>query len=179
MKKIEDKWDVGSLFGSIHILVLVRGIKTNKYPCACVLMCYWIMLKKINIKISHHNLFKLWQVQIIFPYSAVALFARPSSHISSQSHESSLPLSPSRMGLELSGTPRSSESSSASEVTVNVPTSPSSCVVKEEPCDMSAVFIGWEMSEEGSVHHQEGADMPSQDNRIPSEKRNVFYLFYF
>lgn len=113
------------------------------------------------------------------PFSTVALFARPSSHVSSKSYESSLPLSPSRMGPDQSGTPHSSESSSVTEATRNPPTSPSSLVVKEEPCDMATVFIKWEMSEEGLGEHQESVGAPCQEKESPSEKSNVSYLFLF
>lgn len=79
------------------------------------------------------------------------------------------------MGPDQSGTPHSSESSSVSEATMNLPTSPSSLVVKEEPCDMATVFIKWEMSEEGLGEHQESVGAPCQERESPSEKSNVSY----
>ncbi|CAG00923.1 unnamed protein product [Tetraodon nigroviridis] len=76
---------------------------------------------------------------------AVAHFERPSLRISFQSDESSLPLSPSRRALRQNGTCRSSESSRTPDAAENAPTSPSSSLVKEEPCDIDKVFIQWEI----------------------------------
>ncbi|XP_030606002.1 uncharacterized protein LOC115794566 isoform X2 [Archocentrus centrarchus] len=76
---------------------------------------------------------------------SLGLFARPPSHVSSHSHESALPSSPSRMLLDQSCTSRSSEVSAVTEAARNMPTPPSSLVVKEEPCDVDAVLIKWEM----------------------------------
>lgn len=108
--------------------------------------------------------------------STVGLFARPPSHVSSQSHESALPSSPSRMGLDQSCTSHSSESSGGSESARNPPTSPCSLVVKEEPCDIDTVLIKWEMSEERFGAHQESSGSPCQDKESPSVKSNVSYL---
>ncbi|XP_076594144.1 uncharacterized protein LOC143325127 isoform X1 [Chaetodon auriga] len=102
---------------------------------------------------------------------SLGLFARPPSHVSSQSHESALPSSPSRMGLDQSCTSRSSESSGGSEAARNPPTSPSSLVVKEEPCDIDTVLIKWEMSEERFGEHQESTGSPCQDKESPSVKK--------
>nr|XP_046254752.1 uncharacterized protein LOC124064382 [Scatophagus argus]XP_046254753.1 uncharacterized protein LOC124064382 [Scatophagus argus] len=101
---------------------------------------------------------------------SLGLFARPPSQVSSNSHESAVPSSPSRMGLDQSYTSHSSESSGVSEAARNLPTSPSSLVVKEEPCDMDTVFIKWEMSEEGFREHPESTSSPCQNKESPSEK---------
>ncbi|KAA8591830.1 uncharacterized protein LOC116691638 [Etheostoma spectabile] len=100
------------------------------------------------------------------------LFARPPSHVSSQSHESALPSSPSRMALETS-TSHSLESSGASEAARNLPTSPSSLVIKEEPCDIDTVLIKWEMSEERIGEHQESTSSPCQEKESPSVKKKL------
>lgn len=109
---------------------------------------------------------------------SLGLFARPPSHVSSQSHESALPSSPSRMGLDQSCTSHSSESSGGSEAARNPPTSPSSLVVKEEPCDIDTVLIKWEMSEERFGEHQESTGSPCQDKESPSVKSNVSYPLF-
>ncbi|XP_028984352.1 uncharacterized protein LOC114842719 [Betta splendens] len=96
------------------------------------------------------------------------LFARPSSHVSSQSHESALPSSPSRMGLDQTYTSRSSEASGLSEVARNLTTSPSGLVVKEEPYDIDTVMIKWEMSERRLGEQQEIRDSPCHDKEGPS-----------
>lgn len=101
------------------------------------------------------------------------LFARPPSHVSSQSHESVLPSSPSRMGLEQSCTSHSSECSGVSEAARNPPTSPSSLVIKEEPCDIDTVLIKWEMSEERLGEHQESKGSPCQDKESPTTKKKL------
>lgn len=82
-------------------------------------------------------------------------------------------MSPSRLGSDQGGTPGSSESSSFSEATRNLPISPSDLVVKEEPCDMATVFIKWEMSEEGLGEAQEST-VTSPDKESPGEKGNDF-----
>ncbi|KAE8289182.1 hypothetical protein D5F01_LYC13062 [Larimichthys crocea] len=94
---------------------------------------------------------------------SLGLFARPPSHISSQSLESALPSSPSRMGLDQSCTSHFSESSGVSETANNLSQSPSGIVVKEEPCEIDAVLIKWEMSEERFGEHQESSGSPCQD----------------
>ncbi|XP_054477357.1 uncharacterized protein LOC129109346 [Anoplopoma fimbria] len=104
---------------------------------------------------------------------SLGLFARPPSHVSSQSYESALPSSPSRMGLDQSCISHSSESSGLSEAARDLPTSPSSLVIKEEPCDMDTVFIKWEMSEERFGEHQESTGSPCQDKESPSVKKNL------
>lgn len=104
-------------------------------------------------------------------FSIVAHFERPSLRISSfQSDESSLPLSPSRRAARQSGTSRSSESLGTPDAAVNVPTSPSSSAVKEEPCDIDKVFIQWEISP------QEDGD--TQEPQTPADNRNLSHFFY-
>lgn len=107
-------------------------------------------------------------------FSTVGLFARPPSHVSSQSQESILPSSPRRMGLDQTCTSHSSESSGISEAASNLPKSPSSFVVKEEPCD--TVLIKWEKSEERFGEHQENTSSPCQDRESPSVKSNICCL---
>lgn len=107
----------------------------------------------------------------------MGLLARPPSHMSCQSHESVLPSSPSRMGLDHTCTSRSSETSGVSERARNLTTSPSSLVVKEEPYDIDTVMIKWEMSEKR--FGEELRDRPCQDNEGPSAKSNVLPLFTF
>ncbi|XP_068180627.1 uncharacterized protein [Antennarius striatus] len=102
---------------------------------------------------------------------SLGLFARPPSHVSTQSHESALPSSPSRVGLEQSCTSHSSESSAISEAARNLPMSPSSFIVKEEPCDMETFFIKWEMSEEGFQEQTESTRSPYQGQETPCERR--------
>ncbi|XP_030013651.1 uncharacterized protein LOC115435409 isoform X2 [Sphaeramia orbicularis] len=103
---------------------------------------------------------------------SVGLFARPPSQVSSShSHESAPPSSPSRPGLDQTGTSHSSDASGGSDRTGNLPTSPSSSsggvVVKEEPCDTEAVFIKWEMSEERFKEHEESRSSPHPDLHGP------------
>ncbi|XP_051261869.1 uncharacterized protein LOC127366709 [Dicentrarchus labrax] len=104
---------------------------------------------------------------------SLGLFARPPSHVSSQSHESALPSSPSRIGLEQTCTSHSSESSGVSEAARNLPTSPSSLVVKEEPYDIDTVLIKWEMSEERFGEHQESTGSPYQDKESTGSKKKL------
>jgi len=101
-----------------------------------------------------------------FP-STVGLFARPPSHVSSQSHESALlPSSPSQMGLDRSGV---SDSSGASEEAGNLPRSPGGgLVIKEEPCDIDTVLIKWEMSEERFRDLQESPGSLDMENPCKS-----------
>lgn len=115
-------------------------------------------------------------MHFLSPVSTVGLFARPPSHVSSQSHESALPSSPSRMGLDQSCTSHFSESSAASETAKNLPQSPSGIVVKEEPCEIDAVLIKWEMSEERFGEHQESTGSPCQDKESPGVKGNASCL---
>lgn len=118
-----------------------------------------------------------WRVQFLPIFSIVALFERPSLRISLQSSGSSVPLSPSRRGFRQSGTPHSSESLSTSDAAVNVPVSPSSSAVKEEPCDIDKVFIQWEISQQESERHQEDGD--TRGNKTPTDNRNVSHIFCF
>lgn len=111
-------------------------------------------------------------------FSTVGLFARPHSHVSSQSHESAFPSSPSRMGLDQTCTSHSSETSSVSEVVRNLPKSPSSIVVKEEPCDIDTVLIKWEMSEERYGDHQESADPGQHTERLTFNSNLPFNYCY-
>lgn len=104
----------------------------------------------------------------MFCFSSVGLFGRRSSLVSSQSHESVPPSSPSRMGLDRT-TSHSSEASAVSEAARNLPTSPSSLVVKEEPYDMDDVMIKWEMSEE----HPGTRGSPCGDDEGQSVKGTV------
>ncbi|XP_034385126.1 uncharacterized protein LOC117728354 [Cyclopterus lumpus] len=104
---------------------------------------------------------------------SVGLFARPPSHASSQSHESALRSSPSRMGLDRSGISHCSDSSGASEEARNLPMSPSSLVIKEEPCDIDTVLIKWEMSEERFRELQESPGSPCQDFENPGAEKNM------
>ncbi|XP_076006548.1 uncharacterized protein LOC143000936 isoform X2 [Genypterus blacodes] len=101
------------------------------------------------------------------------LFARPPSQVSSQSHESALPSSPSRLGLDQTCASHSSEASGASEAVRNLPSSPGGLVVKEEPCDVDTVMIKWEMNEERCSERQENSGGPCQEEESPSVKRNM------
>ncbi|TNN02141.1 hypothetical protein fugu_009628 [Takifugu bimaculatus] len=109
--------------------------------------------------------------------NTATLFERPSLQISLQSNESSVQLSPSRRGLRQSGTPHSTESFSMSDAAVNVPTSPSSSAVKEEPCEIDKVFIQWEISQQESERHQEDGDTqetPTETQLLdPRDRRNI------
>ncbi|XP_070691946.1 uncharacterized protein [Pempheris klunzingeri] len=109
---------------------------------------------------------------------SLGLFARPPSHVSSQSHESAPPSSPSRMGLDQTSTSHSSDSPGVSEAARNLPTSPSSLVIKEEPCDIDTVLIKWEMSEERFGEHQESTSSPCQDKesleKLETRERKKF-----
>ncbi|KAK5862056.1 hypothetical protein PBY51_017488 [Eleginops maclovinus] len=101
---------------------------------------------------------------------ALGIFARPPLHLSSQSHESAVPSSPCRVGLEPSFTPQPSASSGLFDAARNLPTSPNSFVIKEEPCDIDTVLIKWEMSEENFEEHQASTGSPAQDNEGPTEE---------
>nr|XP_020480696.1 uncharacterized protein LOC109974701 isoform X2 [Monopterus albus] len=100
---------------------------------------------------------------------SLGVFGRPSSRVSSQSHESALPLSPSRTGLDQACASHSSETSGISEAARNLPTSPSS-LVKEEPYDMDTIMIKWEMSEERLGEHQENTGDSCLDKEGPTVK---------
>ncbi|XP_035019189.2 uncharacterized protein LOC118113515 isoform X2 [Hippoglossus stenolepis] len=93
----------------------------------------------------------------------VGPFARPLSHVSSQSPESAPLSSPSRMCLEQACASLSSETSGVLEAARLLPSSPSSLVVKEEPCDIDTVLIKWEMSEERFGECQESTGSTCQD----------------
>uniref|UniRef100_A0A1A8J0R6 Uncharacterized protein n=1 Tax=Nothobranchius kuhntae TaxID=321403 RepID=A0A1A8J0R6_NOTKU len=95
---------------------------------------------------------------------SLGVFARPPSHVSSQSHESVLLSSPSQLGLDPTYTSRSSEASGVTEAARHLTTPPSSLVVKEEPCEVDAVLVKWEMSEERVAEPQERADVLCQDD---------------
>lgn len=141
----------------------------------------WINLFK-HVLIHHLKLYSnictFWvtRMPLLSSFPTVGLFARPPSHVSSQSPESALPSSPSRMGLNQTCTSCSSEASGVSETARNLPTSPSSLIVKEEPYDMDTVMIKWEMSEERFGEQQETRGSPCQDKVDPSVKSNVSYL---
>ncbi|XP_034030128.1 uncharacterized protein LOC117513974 [Thalassophryne amazonica] len=100
----------------------------------------------------------------------LGLFGRPPSQVSSQSHESVLPSSPSRMGLEQTCMSHSSEASGVSEATRNLPTSPSSLMVKEEPRDHEKVLIKWEMNEESFKLRQESEDCYDKESSTVTSK---------
>ncbi|KAM6994561.1 uncharacterized protein LKV04_006924 [Tautogolabrus adspersus] len=100
---------------------------------------------------------------------SLGLFARPASHVSSQSHESTLLSSHSGTVLDQTCTSHSSESSGVSDAARNLPTPPSSSVViKEEPCDIDTVLIKWEMNEERIVDAGETTSSPCQEKESPS-----------
>ncbi|XP_062254697.1 uncharacterized protein LOC133964549 [Platichthys flesus] len=94
---------------------------------------------------------------------SLGLFARPLSHVSSQSPESAPLSSPSRLCLEQACASLSSQTSGVSEAARLLPSSPSSLVVKEEPCDIDAVLIKMEMSEERFGECQESTGSTCQD----------------
>lgn len=60
-----------------------------------------------------------------------------------------------------------------SEAGRNRTTSPSSLVVKEEPCDVDTVMIKWEMSEERLGESQETRSSQCQDEEGPNIQSNV------
>ncbi|XP_041843093.1 uncharacterized protein LOC121641179 [Melanotaenia boesemani] len=104
---------------------------------------------------------------------SVGVFARPPSHVSSLSQDLALLSSPSNLGSGQTCTSRSSEASGVTESAGNLPTSPSSLLIKEEPCDINAVLIEWELSEERLSEQQGGAGSPSQNRESPSEKQRL------
>ncbi|KAM4735576.1 uncharacterized protein FYW61_006028 [Anableps anableps] len=103
---------------------------------------------------------------------SLGVYPRPSSHFPSQYHESILPSPPSCLGLNSTCTSRSSEASGVTEGARNLPTSPSSLVVKEEPCDVDAVLIEWELSEERAAEAQQRAASPGPDQQSPDGKHD-------
>lgn len=94
----------------------------------------------------------------------------PPSHFPSQYHESILPSPPSCLGMN--SATMSSASSGVTEVGRNLLTSPSSLAVKEEPCDVEAVLIQWELSEEKAAGAQERVGSPRPDLQSPDVKQN-------
>ncbi|KAK5620359.1 hypothetical protein CRENBAI_025147 [Crenichthys baileyi] len=103
---------------------------------------------------------------------SLSVYAQPSSHFPSQYHGSILRSSPSCLGLNSSCTPCSSEASGVTEDSRNLPTSPSSLVVKEEPSDVDAVLIEWELSEERAADAQEQAGSPCLNEQSSDVKHN-------
>ncbi|XP_074539426.1 uncharacterized protein LOC141800652 isoform X1 [Halichoeres trimaculatus] len=103
------------------------------------------------------------------------LLTRPLSHVSSQSHESVLQSSPSRLGLDQACTSHYSESSGISDAARNQTTSPSSSImVKEEPCDIDdTVLIKWEMSEERIMGALESTSSLNQDKESPDGTKKL------
>lgn len=103
------------------------------------------------------------------------LLTRPVSHVSSQSHESALPSSPSRLGLDQACTSQYSESSGVSDGARNRTASPtSSIMIKEEPCDISdTVLIKWEMSEERIMEALESTSSLNQDKEGPDGTKKL------
>ncbi|XP_060905905.1 uncharacterized protein LOC132983565 [Labrus mixtus] len=106
---------------------------------------------------------------------SLGLFARPASHVSSQSHESALLSSPSGTGPDQTCTSHSSESPGVSDAGRNLPTSPSSSglVIKEEPCDIDTVLIKWEMNEERIMDGGETTSSLCQEKESPSAKKQL------
>lgn len=102
----------------------------------------------------------------------MGVYPRPSSHFPSQYHESLLPSPPSCLGITSTCTSRSSEASGGTEAARNMPTSPSSLLVKEEPCDVDAVLIEWELSEERAAESQEQPGSPCPDQQSPHGKHD-------
>ena len=60
----------------------------------------------------------------------------------------------------------------------NLPTSPSSLVIKEEPCDIDTVLINWEISDERFEEHQESTGSQCHDNESPNEKGKVPFILF-
>ncbi|KAM9852251.1 uncharacterized protein ACBR49_005354 [Aulostomus maculatus] len=106
--------------------------------------------------------------------SSLGLYARPPSHVSSQSLEAALPSSPSRLDLDQSCTSHSAEAVGVLEVIRNPPPSPpSSIIIKEEPCDIDTVLIKWEMSEERFCEPQQRAASPCHHKDSSSFKKKL------
>ncbi|XP_007570609.1 uncharacterized protein LOC103150802 [Poecilia formosa] len=103
---------------------------------------------------------------------SLGVYPRPSSHFPSQYHETLLPSPPSYLGITSTCTSRSSEASGGTEAARNLPTSPSSLVVKEEPCDVDAVLIEWELSEERAAESQEQPGSPCLDQQSSDGKHH-------
>lgn len=82
-----------------------------------------------------------------------AAFARPPSHVSTQSLESAPSSSPNRLVLEQSHV---SDHLGVHDSACTLP-SPLNVVIKEEPCDVDAIFIKWEMTDQ-RLDHQEATD---------------------
>ncbi|KAM4568642.1 uncharacterized protein V3H82_012759 isoform 2-T2 [Fundulus diaphanus] len=103
---------------------------------------------------------------------SLGVYAPPASLFSSRYQESILPSSPSCLGVTSTCTSRSSEASGVTEAARNLPTSPSSLVVKEEPCDVDAVLIEWELSEERAAESEERAGSPCPNEQNPEHLEN-------
>ncbi|XP_021164071.2 uncharacterized protein LOC105939766 isoform X2 [Fundulus heteroclitus] len=103
---------------------------------------------------------------------SLGVYAPPASLFSSRYQESILPSSPSCLGVTSTCTSRSSEASGLTEAARNLPTSPSSLVVKEEPCDVDAVLIEWELSEERAAESEERAGSPCPNEQNPEHLEN-------
>ncbi|KAI3360597.1 hypothetical protein L3Q82_002465 [Scortum barcoo] len=105
---------------------------------------------------------------------SLGFFARPPSHVSSQSRDSAPLSSPSRSGPDQSSNSFGSESSGPSEAAKNLPGSPPSALaIKEEPCEVDTVLIKWEMSEEKIGEHLGSTASSCPDKESPSEKKNL------
>ncbi|XP_061574526.1 calmodulin-regulated spectrin-associated protein 3-like [Cololabis saira] len=103
---------------------------------------------------------------------SLGVFARPPSRVSSFSHESAPPSSPSRPGSDQTSTSRSSEADAGhppADPGASPGASPGSPVVKEEPCDINAILIEWEMSEERLSEQRDRPGSPLQDRWSPGE----------
>ncbi|XP_040021443.2 uncharacterized protein LOC120810705 isoform X2 [Gasterosteus aculeatus] len=98
-------------------------------------------------------------------------FANPPSQVSPQSQLSAPPSS--RARTDRSCISLSSNSSDVSEAAGNLPMSPSSFVIKEEPCDIAPVLIKLEMSEESFGELHESAGHPYQDHQSPSVNEHL------
>ncbi|XP_038137068.1 uncharacterized protein LOC119780900 [Cyprinodon tularosa] len=98
---------------------------------------------------------------------SLGIYARPSSHFPSHYNESIVPSSPSCLGMNSTCTSGSSETSGIAEALRNQPPTPSSLAVKEEPCDVDAVLIEWELSEERAAEALEQAGAPCPNEQSP------------
>lgn len=107
-------------------------------------------------------------------FLTVGHFANPPSQVSPQSQLSAPPSS--RARTDRSCISLSSNSSDVSEAAGNLPMSPSSFVIKEEPCDIAPVLIKLEMSEESFGELHESAGHPYQDHQSPSVNGDAPYL---
>lgn len=113
-------------------------------------------------------------MQIIFFFFTVGLFGRPPSQISSQSHESAPPSSPSRTCLDQTCTTSCSESSGVLLSAKDHTLSPNNLVVKEEPRDIDAVPVKSELTDDRFKEHQESADGPYQEEESFTGNGNTF-----